>query len=339
MTASQPPQPPAGRPAAGAPAHRLRLRPARRPPGQPCSAPPPGFPRPPGHGPQPPPGSTSRPSGGCARSVSRAGAGFSMDLKKLRMADYVIGGRHRAVPDLRRAAPGSAWARSSASTSRAPTSAGSPSTGRSASRSSCSCSRRRGPSCRRSTPSGRLPAELRHGRAGRAGLLLTLFAWIHSLRFEFKIVPLLALLDAVAIARVRRPHAAARAAQRPGPPVRWPRPGSGPTGAGRSPASAQRPPPRRPAAGPQPPRAAAAATRRRPFHRPSPGVRRRRAPEPARGGHSARGPERPEPAPDSVSVIRRVAAFRAPPGACVEHPGGSLARVDTWFPCSPACPG
>jgi hypothetical protein len=32
------------------------------------------------------------------------------------------------------------------------------------------------------------------------GLLLTLFAWIHSLRFEFKIVPLLALLTAVAIA-------------------------------------------------------------------------------------------------------------------------------------------
>jgi hypothetical protein len=32
------------------------------------------------------------------------------------------------------------------------------------------------------------------------GLLLTLFAWIHSLRFEFKIVPLLALLTAAVIA-------------------------------------------------------------------------------------------------------------------------------------------
>jgi hypothetical protein len=37
------------------------------------------------------------------------------------------------------------------------------------------------------------------GLAG-LGLLLTLFAWIHSLRFEFKIVPLLALLTAAAIA-------------------------------------------------------------------------------------------------------------------------------------------
>ena len=77
MTASQPPQPPAGDQQPG---------PGSSPYGQP--APPPGFPAP-GHGPQPFGG--AQPGGSATSFGQPAGAGFSMDLKKLTMATWVIG--------------------------------------------------------------------------------------------------------------------------------------------------------------------------------------------------------------------------------------------------------
>lgn len=83
MTSSLPPQPPVGGPPPGPgqpPAY------GQQPPyGQPPQAPPPGYGPPPGsYG--PPPGFGQPPPG------HPAGSSFSMDLKKLTMASYVIGG-------------------------------------------------------------------------------------------------------------------------------------------------------------------------------------------------------------------------------------------------------
>ena len=186
MTASQPPQPPAGDQQPG---------PGSSPYGQP--APPPGFPAP-GHGPQPFGG--AQPGGSATSFGQPAGAGFSMDLKKLRMADYVIAVgtvlylilgvltwvSFGSIFGLK--IPGAdisgfsfdgnvgftfvlfllatAWTVLPAFFS-----------------------------LEVAFPRGSVTAGL-----GILGLLLTLFAWIHSLQFEFKIVPLLALATAAAIA-------------------------------------------------------------------------------------------------------------------------------------------
>ena len=192
MTASQPPQPPAEGPQPG---------PGTPPPyGQPVP-PPPGFPAP-GHGPQPtanqPLGSTQPPPGpGFGQS---AGAGFSMDLQKLRMADYVIAGGavlYLIFGLLTWLSLGSIFGL---------TIPGSDISG-------FSFDSNVGFAFvlfLLATAWAILPAfyalEVGFPRSyvtvglAALGLLLTLFAWIHSLRFEFKIVPLLALLTAVGIA-------------------------------------------------------------------------------------------------------------------------------------------
>ena len=127
MTSSQPPQPPPGRAAPAAGQHRPRA--TASPPGygpaRPASA---ARVRQPPSG--PPPGTSSRrpgtasrrpqPRSRARRSLGQRRGGVSFDLKKLTMADYVIAGRHRALPDLRRSSPGSTSASStSASASTA----------------------------------------------------------------------------------------------------------------------------------------------------------------------------------------------------------------------------
>ncbi|MDQ1532115.1 MAG: hypothetical protein QOE37_2240 [Microbacteriaceae bacterium] len=198
MTASQPPQPPAGGQLPG---------PGTPPPyGQPPGAgqtgqapPPPGFPAP-GHGPQPLAGNQQPPGAPAGQFGAPAGAGFSMDVKKLRMADYVIAGGtvlYLILGVLPWVSLGSvfgfnipggdisgfsfsgmvsfafvlfllatAWAILPAFYS---------------------------------LDVGFPRSYVTVGLAG-LGLVFTLFAWIRSLSYEFKIVPLLALLVAVAIA-------------------------------------------------------------------------------------------------------------------------------------------
>jgi hypothetical protein len=194
MTSSPPPQPPADGRQPGAGTHP--------PYGQPA-APPPGFPAP-GHGPQPlegqPPGSTQQPGGVGAPFGGPAGGGFSMDLKKLRMADYVIAAGtvlFLVLGVLTWVSFGSIFGL------RIP----------GADISGFSFDGNVGFAFvlfLLATAWTILPAlyalEVGFPRSyvtvGLAvlGLLLTLFAWIHSLRFEFRIVPLLALLTAVGIA-------------------------------------------------------------------------------------------------------------------------------------------
>jgi hypothetical protein len=196
MTASQPPQPPTGdqQPGPGTPP----------PYGQPAAAPPPGFPAP-GHGPQPlgtqPLGSTQQPPDAAAGQFGQpAGGGFSTDLKKLRMADYVIAAGtvlYLIFGLLTWVSFGSVFG------IKIP----------GADISGFSFDGNVGFAFvlfLLATAWAVLPAfyslEVGFPRSfvtvGLAvlGLLLTLFAWIHSLSFEFKIVPLLALLTAVVIA-------------------------------------------------------------------------------------------------------------------------------------------
>ena len=193
MTASQPPQPPYGGQQPGMPP----------PYGQPAGSgepapPPPGFPAP-GHGPQPL-GWDQQPPGAASPLGQPAGTGVSMDLKKLRMADYVIAGGtvvYLILAVLPWVSLGSVFGFNIP-----------------------------GGDISGFTFSGMvsfafilfllatawviLPAfysldlgfprsYVTVGLAG-VGLLLTLFAWIRSLSYEFKIVPLLALLTAVVIA-------------------------------------------------------------------------------------------------------------------------------------------
>ena len=189
MTASQPPQPPAGdqQPGLGAPP----------PYGQSAAAPPPGFPAP-GHGPQPL-GNTQPPGAAASQFGQPAGAGFSMDLKKLRMADYVIAAGtvlYLVLGVLPWVSLGSVFGFNIPG----------------ADISGFSFSGMVSLAFvlfLLATAWALLPAfySLQVGfprsyvTVGLAalGLLFTLFAWIRSLSFEFKIVPLLALLTAVAI--------------------------------------------------------------------------------------------------------------------------------------------
>jgi hypothetical protein len=97
MTSSQPPQPPqppvGGPPPAGAPQPGAVPPPGygQQPYGQPPQAPPPGYGPPPG----PPPGAygpgPGQPPTGQYTYGQPAGSGFSMDLKKLTMATWVLG--------------------------------------------------------------------------------------------------------------------------------------------------------------------------------------------------------------------------------------------------------
>jgi hypothetical protein len=195
MTASQPPQPPFGGQQPGPGTPPPYGQPADS--GQPVPTPPTGFPAP-GHGPQPL-GWDQQP--GAAGPIGQsAGAGLSMDLKKLRMADYVIAAGtvvYLILAVLPWVSLGSVFGFNIP-----------------------------GGDISGFTFSGMvsfafvlfllatawalLPAfysldvafprsYVTVGLAG-VGLLLTLFAWIRSLSYEFKIVPLLALLTALAIA-------------------------------------------------------------------------------------------------------------------------------------------
>src|SRR6476469_8202820 len=196
MTASQPPTPPpGGQPGPGDPS--AYGQPTG--PGMPGSAPPPGFPAPTG-GPQPLPGNQPPHAAASQLGHSGGGAGFSMDLKKLRMADYVIGAGtvlYLIFGVLTWVSLGSIFGLNIPD----------------ADISGFSFDGNVGFAFvlfLLATAWTVLPAfyalEVGFPRSyvtvGLAvlGLLLTLFAWIHSLRFEFKIVPLLALLTAIAIA-------------------------------------------------------------------------------------------------------------------------------------------
>jgi hypothetical protein len=192
MTASQPPQPPAGgqQPGPGTPP----------PYGQPA-APPPGFPAP-GHGPQPL-GSNQQPPGMSAAPFGQpAGSGFSMDLKKLRMADYVIA----AGTVLYLVFGVLPWVSFNVGSVFGVNIPGVDISGFSFSGMVSFAF----VLFLLATAWAILPAfyalEVGFPRSfvtvglAALGLVLTLFAWIRSLTYEFKIVPLLALLTAAAIA-------------------------------------------------------------------------------------------------------------------------------------------